>query len=518
MRFVLNKERRHFPPVDSDGFGAEFPISNVRREDGGSYSCSYHSRSEPFTMSYPSDPVELVVRDPSLPRPSISLNSTGVIAPGANVTIRCQGQRQDVRFFLHKAGDLNLHPEVKEENSAQLSVPVVGTRQLQEGMWFAGQGPGSFRRGCGLLGAAGIWLCSDCDRFGLEIAEKPSDGKKGAKRITGFLGLQPLAQFLIPLALGPQAAGDIGTWGTLGAMACGHPPPHARGLRTCSGTAVPERTWDHSASLSCLWVIRTVVVVEPVKRPGCELMWREFPKPTIWVSPSRVVALGGSVTIRCEGLYPGMEFVLRKAGHPNLELQSVPDGTVAEFPIPSVSREDGGSYTCQYHSITDQSRWSYLSDPVEIIVAEPSYPKPSISLRPSGGVSLGGAVTIRCQGQRRGMWFVLNKERSHFPPVDSDGFGAEFPISNVRREDGGSYSCSYHSRSEPFTMSYPSDPVELVVSSQPSDPVQLVVAASPGRPDFTHANIARLGLSAGVLLVLGLILAEACYSRPRGAP
>ncbi|XP_065427971.1 E3 ubiquitin-protein ligase BRE1A-like [Chrysemys picta bellii] len=51
----------------------------------------------------------------------------------------------------------------------------------------------------------------------------------------------------------------------------------------------------------------------------------------------------------------------------------VPDGTVAEFPIRSVSREDGGSYTCDYHSITDQSCWSYPSDPIEIIVAEQGY-------------------------------------------------------------------------------------------------------------------------------------------------
>ncbi|XP_024071832.2 immunoglobulin superfamily member 1-like [Terrapene carolina triunguis] len=138
---------------------------------------------------------------------------------------------------------------------------------------------------------------------------------------------------------------------------------------------------------------------------------REFPKPTIWVSPSRVVALGGSVTIRCEGWYLGMEFFLRKAGpgHPNLQVQTVPDGTVAEFPIASVSREDGGSYTCDYRPITEQNRSSQLSDPVEIIVA-----------------------------------------------------------------------------------------------------------AAP--LDFTNANIARLGLGAVVLLVLGLILAEAFYSRPRGAP
>ncbi|XP_065276941.1 immunoglobulin superfamily member 1-like [Emys orbicularis] len=234
------------------------------------------------------------------------------------------------------------------------------------------------------------------------------------------------------------------------------------------------------------------------------LLGREFLKPTIWVSPSRVVALGGRVTIRCAGRYPGMEFFLRKAGHLNPQVRSVPDGTMAEFPICSVSREDGGRYTCDYRSITDQNRTSQLSDHVEIIVGEPSYPKPSIYLRPSGRVSLWGAVSIWCRGQRRGVRFVLNKEGRHFAAMDSDDFETVFPIHNMSREQSGSYSCSYHSRSKPFNVSYPSDPVELVVG-----------AASP---DFNKTNVARLGLSAVVVLVLGLILAEAYYSRPRGAP
>nr|XP_042703459.1 leukocyte immunoglobulin-like receptor subfamily B member 2 [Chrysemys picta bellii] len=124
---MLNKERRHFPPADSDGFDAVFSFSKVHSEHGGSYSCSYHSRSEPFAVSYPSDPVELVVRDPSLPRPSISLSPTGVTAPGANVTIQCQGQRRYVRFFLHKAGDLNPQRHMDPPgNRAEFRIPTVG--------------------------------------------------------------------------------------------------------------------------------------------------------------------------------------------------------------------------------------------------------------------------------------------------------------------------------------------------------------------------------------------------------
>uniref|UniRef100_A0A452J258 Ig-like domain-containing protein n=1 Tax=Gopherus agassizii TaxID=38772 RepID=A0A452J258_9SAUR len=195
--------------------------------------------------------------------------------------------------------------------------------------------------------------------------------------------------------------------------------------------------------------------------------WHEFLKPTIWVSPSRVVALGRNVTIRCEGQDLGMEFVLCKAGHPNQQVQSVvPEGKMAEFPIASVGQEDGGSYTCYYRSITDQSHWSFPSNPVEIIVGEPSYPKPNISGIPRRGVSVGEAMAIWCRRQRQGVRFVLNKEGRHFPPVDSDGFGAVFPISNVSREDGGNYSCSYHSRSEPFAVSDPSDPMELVVRGE----------------------------------------------------
>ncbi|XP_029769020.1 immunoglobulin superfamily member 1-like [Terrapene carolina triunguis] len=272
MRFVLNKERRHFPPVDSNGFEVVFSISNVSWEHGGNYSCSYHSRSEPFAVSYPSDPAELVLRDPSLPRPSISLSPTGITAPGADVTIRCQGQRRNVTFFLHKAGDLN-----------------------------------------------------------------------------------------------------------------------------------PQQHMD-------------------------------------------------------------------------------PAGDGAEFLIPTVGRQHGGSYSCSYRPRSEPFVSSQPSDTVQLVVA---------------------AVTVRCWGQRRGMRFVLNKDGRHFQAVDSDRFEAVFSI-NMSREHSGNYSCSYHSRSEPFAMSYPSDPVELVLRA--------------ARPDFTNANIARLALGAVVLLILGLILAEACYSRPRVRP
>uniref|UniRef100_A0A674J6J7 Uncharacterized protein n=1 Tax=Terrapene triunguis TaxID=2587831 RepID=A0A674J6J7_9SAUR len=66
----------------------------------------------------------LLCADPNLPRPSISLSPTWVTPLGADVTIRCQGQRRDVRFFLHKAGDLNLQ---RHPGSALSPDPTEGT-------------------------------------------------------------------------------------------------------------------------------------------------------------------------------------------------------------------------------------------------------------------------------------------------------------------------------------------------------------------------------------------------------
>ncbi|XP_074978417.1 immunoglobulin superfamily member 1-like [Caretta caretta] len=278
----------------------------------------------------------------------------------------------------------------------------------------------------------------------------------------------------------------------ISAAGCGSESPAAPGLTS------PIVTGAHVAAAGLLFLVAFVFFRET--RASCWLAGhsevrggREFLKPTVWVSPSRVVALGGSVTIRCEGSYPGWEFFLRKAGHPDRQLQTVPDGTVAEFPIPSVGWEDGGTYTCDYCSITDQNRCSYPSDPVEIIVGEPSYPKPSISLSPSGGVSLGGAVSVWCWGQRQGVRFVLNKEGRRFPAVDSSGSGAVFFISNVSREHGGRYSCSYHSRSGSSAASSPSDPVELAVRdtsiNEGKQPQTLPQEPDPGADGLTYAEL-----------------------------
>uniref|UniRef100_A0A8C3FEB8 Ig-like domain-containing protein n=1 Tax=Chrysemys picta bellii TaxID=8478 RepID=A0A8C3FEB8_CHRPI len=129
VTFFLHKPGDPKPqrPVDPAGDWAEFLIPIVGLQHKGKYNCSYRPQSEPFVSSQPSDSVELVVAGEGLPRPSISLSPTGVTAPGADVTIRCQGQHRDVRFFLHKAGDLNPQRHMDPAgDGAEFRIPTVG--------------------------------------------------------------------------------------------------------------------------------------------------------------------------------------------------------------------------------------------------------------------------------------------------------------------------------------------------------------------------------------------------------
>ncbi|CAM4617946.1 unnamed protein product [Lepidochelys kempii] len=239
---------------------------------------------------------------------------------------------------------------------------------------------------------------------------------------------------------------------------------------------------------------------------GHSAAWGEpsYPKPNISLSPSWGVSLGGAVAIWCRGQHRGMRFVLNKEGR---RLQTVASkGLEAVFPISNVSREDRGSYSCSYQNRSEPFAMSSPSDPVDLAVTDPSLPRPSISLSPTGVTAPGADITIRCQGQRRDVRFFLHKAGDLNPPrhMDPAGDGAKFRIPTVGRQHGGSYGCSYRPRSEPF------------VSSQPSHPVQLVAAGESGPlapPCLTSHIIA--GASAAAAGLLLFLVAFLCFRKTR---
>ncbi|XP_043390597.1 leukocyte immunoglobulin-like receptor subfamily B member 5 isoform X2 [Chelonia mydas] len=288
----------------------------------------------------------------------------------------------------------------------------------------------------------------------------------------------------------------------------------------------------------CCWLARQSKVSGQLPAPG----------PSISVSPSGVIALGGAVTIRCQCRCEARRLFLYKGG---LEIQELDaDGDEGEFTIPSAKREDRGVYSCRSRSRTEPPNWSDPSNIVPIIVAELSYPKPSIFLSPNGGVTLGGAVTIQCWGQRQNVRFLLFKDGNPNTQQDTEPAGdlAEFSIRSVSRRDAGSYSCQYSTKWDPPVWSEPSDPVELVVAEgtdpagtqQPdppmtepageggTDPTQLGTAPAPTRPgsagpggsepsaapDLTRCIMAGVSATAAGLLLL--LLAFLCYRSTRG--
>uniref|UniRef100_A0A8C0ITD4 Ig-like domain-containing protein n=1 Tax=Chelonoidis abingdonii TaxID=106734 RepID=A0A8C0ITD4_CHEAB len=230
-----------------------------------------------------------------------------------------------------------------------------------------------------------------------------------------------------------------------------------------------------------------------------------YPKPSISISPSGVIPMGGNFTIWCWHQLLDMSIQLYKAGDGNYLTYTDPAGSEAEFPITSARRDHGGSYTCRYSNRTDPPAYSEPSDPVQIIV--PSYPKPNISLRPSGRVAPGAAVTVRCECQCRGARVLLSKagDSDARRVIDLSGDVAEFPIRSVSQRDAGSYSCQYSTKSNPSVWSEPSNPVELIVAGEEPGSMYPLPAPHPAGLSGGLALVGRSEPEWGIIILLHLL-------------
>ncbi|XP_043848582.1 leukocyte immunoglobulin-like receptor subfamily A member 6 [Dromiciops gliroides] len=226
------------------------------------------------------------------------------------------------------------------------------------------------------------------------------------------------------------------------------------------------------------------------------------PRPSLRAEKGSLVPMGRSVTLRCSGEQGADYYLLEKkeGSARNMIMEVKSDEIEVEFPIRFMTPFTAGTYYCLYKR---SSLWSQRSDPLQLMVTGLHDP-PSLSALPSPEVASGHNVTLQCQSQPWYDMYALYKDGAEITQGQvqalNSGCQATYHISAVTSAHGGTYRCyTFHSHS-PQEWSVPSEPLVLRVTD-----------AAP--QDYTVGNLVRLSLAGLVLIILGVLLAEAWPSQ-----
>ncbi|NWI10270.1 OSCAR protein, partial [Crypturellus soui] len=133
--------------------------------------------------------------------------------------------------------------------------------------------------------------------------------------------------------------------------------------------------------------------------------------PFLSLHPSEEVAVGDTVTLRCRAPRSGVRVSFYKEGAGTHPWHVDAAEAVGNFST-EVTRNSAGRYRCRYEM--PASTWaSDLSDPVELVVLDPTYPPPNVSLSPAGPAEPGADVTVSCRSPF-GVTFLLHKDGAAF--------------------------------------------------------------------------------------------------------
>ncbi|XP_037674992.1 leukocyte immunoglobulin-like receptor subfamily A member 6 isoform X2 [Choloepus didactylus] len=214
-------------------------------------------------------------------------------------------------------------------------------------------------------------------------------------------------------------------------------------------------------------------------------------KPSLLAQSGPIVALGQSLNLQCRSDVSYDRFALYKEGarDPTQRLGRQPQGGLsqADFPLVHVSSTHGGSYRC-YGGHNLSSKWSAPSEPLDIFIA-------------------GDNVTLRCQSRNQMDSFLLSKEGGASPTLHlrswhrAQMFLVDFTVSSVTSGHGGTYRCYGSRSSKPYLLSWPSAPLELVVSGAPGSP-----RSSPAEPNSTPGLRRYLNILIGVSVAIALLI------------
>nr|XP_045236896.1 leukocyte immunoglobulin-like receptor subfamily B member 1 isoform X2 [Macaca fascicularis] len=245
-------------------------------------------------------------------------------------------------------------------------------------------------------------------------------------------------------------------------------------------------------------------------------------KPSLSVQPGPVVAPGDKVTLQCGSDAGYDRFVLYKEGEreflqrPGRQPQA--GLSQANFTLGPVSHSHGGQYRCcGAHNLS--SEWSAPSDPLDILISGQTHARPSLSVQPGPTVASGENVTLLCQSQGWMDTFFLTKEGAADAPLHlkskrrSHIYQAEFPMGPVTSAHAGTYRCYGSFSSNPYLLTHPSEPLELVVSGPSGSPSPPLTGPTPtpagpeDQPLTPTGSAPQSGLGRHLGVVTGILVA-----------